>query len=264
MRHQNRKRPSASRARRGGFTVAALAAVIALAGCGGGSNNDRIVAGTSQTVAGSTVSSWARMNGDTVTEAGVTVPIALLEAPPATPGAGPAGALVTLPFPAEVANTTFINHFEMQWNPQGHPPNIYMQPHFDFHFYAITPDAVMTVTPPDTVAPSADRVPAGYTYPGVMAAVPQMGVHAGPNADMAEGAIFTSTMIMGYWGGQMTFVEPMVTQAKLMQKQSFTMAVPRPAVLGRATRFPTRMTATWDDSAKAYQFVLTDFVTMSG
>jgi hypothetical protein len=46
----------------------------------------------------------------------------------------------TLALPKEAAPTAY-NHIGIDWNPQGHEPQgIYDKPHFDFHFYMITPE----------------------------------------------------------------------------------------------------------------------------
>jgi hypothetical protein len=263
----------ASRPRAGVMAAAASALLLAAAtsGCGGGSENDfgagdtRLVTGATQTVDGAPVSTWARLtrDNDTVVEVGVTMPLSLAQNLPEA-GSGPAGAVAVLDFPDAVKSSTFFNHFELNAEPEGHPPAQYGAAHFDLHFYAVPEAAVRQVAPPDPVAPAADRVPAGYAYPGPQATVPEMGVHALPIAELAPGAPpFTASMIVGFYNGEMTFLEPMVTQEKLLQKQSFTLDVPRPAVLGRSTRYPTRFAAIFDAQANAYHFVFTEFVSVA-
>jgi hypothetical protein len=251
-----------------------------LAGCTGGrddafsnlptttGSSTRLVQGAQQQVAGAgTVATWARVDrNDVVMEVGATIPLALAQnMSNLQPGTGPAGALVSLPFPAQVRSSTFFNHFQVQAEPEGHPPfPRYGAAHFDLHFYAVPEEQVRQVTAPDLTPPAPERVPAGYTYPGVEQAVPEMGVHALANAEFAPGAApFSATMVLGYYRGQMTFLEPMVTQALLLQRQSFTLPVPRPAVLGRSTRYPTRFTATFVPESNTYQFVFSDFVAVT-
>ena len=67
-------------------------------------------------------------------------------------------------------------------------------------------------------------------------------------------------MLLGYYNGSMTFLEPMITQELLTSKRTISLPIARPAVLGRATRYPTRFTATFDSRANAYHMVLSDFV----
>jgi hypothetical protein len=91
-----------------------------------------------------------------------------------------------------------------------------------------------------------------------------MGVHAVAASELAPGAPpFLASMILGYYNGRMNFVEPMITQQALVNKQTITLAVPRPAVLGMATRYPTKFTATYSAELNAYQFVFTDFVNVT-
>jgi hypothetical protein len=80
----------------------------------------------------------------------------------------------------------------LDWNPAGHEPDhVYTLPHFDFHFYKITPAQVMAMMPSDpqwntkaASLPAANFVPAGYqaahvlaNIPAGAAAVPMMGLH---------------------------------------------------------------------------------------
>jgi hypothetical protein len=217
-----------------------------------------------------------------VIESGVTVPFSLIQNPP-TPvlnrvtrhaghdhradeveAVGPAGAFVVVDFPDVVKQTTYLNHFELHWNPAGHPPDdIYGAAHFDLHFYNDTVAQVLAIAPPDPVAPASNRIPTGYVYAGAEQTVPQMGVHAVPLSDLAPGAEFSASMILGYYNGRMNFVEPMITQNTFLSKQAVTLTVPQPAVLGQATRYPTKFTATYDAAINAYQCTFSEFVNVS-
>ncbi len=261
-----------------GAVAATAAALLTLAGCGGSGTTDafsnvspsgsagRRVAGATTTIAGRAVTSWATVDrNNVVTEVGVTLPLAVIENPPTQPGSGPLGAIAVLPFPAQAQSGTFLNHFEMHWNPDGHEPARFEHiPHFDLHFYAVPEPEVRAIAPgSDPATPAANRVPDGYLYPSPNALVPQMGVHAVSLAEFSSGQPFSASMILGYYNGRMTFVEPMITQELLKSRQPISLAVARPAVLGRATRYPTRFTATFDARANAYQLVLGDFVSMA-
>lgn len=174
---------------------------------------------------------------------------------------GPLGAFVSLPFPEAVQRETFLNHLELHWNPSGHEPERYGVPHFDFHFYGVPESEVRGVVPPETQAPAPERVPDTYAYPGVEAIVPQMGVHAIDRSEFAPGAApFGATMILGYWHGQMTFVEPMITQELLLRKEPIALTIPKPTVLGRTTRYPTQFTAVYDATRETYVCTLSEFV----
>ena len=262
---------------KGAVAATAAATLLTLAGCGGSGTTDafsnlspsgvvgRRITGATATIGGRAVSSWATVDrNNVVTEVGVTLPLAVIENPPAQPGSGPLGAIAVLPFPAQAQSSTFLNHVEMHWNPSGHEPGRYENiPHFDLHYYAVPESEVRAIAPGrDPAAPATNQVPDGYLYPGQDALVPQMGVHAVSKAEFAPGAPpFSASMILGYYNGRMTFVEPMITQELLKSRKTISLPIARPAVLGRATRYPTRFTGTYDARAGAYQLVLSDFVT---
>jgi hypothetical protein len=242
-----------------------IACGLLLAGCGDGGGNDgsRLVVGQSSQVNGQTISTAAIVDANNqVVETSVTVPMTLIDNMPMNMGTGPAGAHAVLNFPAEVQSTTVLNHAQVHFNPNGHDPaGTYNVAHIDLHAYFTTPAQVAAVTTPDTVAPQANRVPTGYTAPPIFAAVPQMGLHASPNIDFGPGARpFTSTMVLGYTGGQLTFVEPMITVTKLQQRQSFTEVIPVPQVVDKPGRYPTRMIATYNQATDSYTFRFLEFV----
>lgn len=159
------------------LTVAVLSAggalVVSLTGCGGNGSGStsRIITGDTQTIATGSgnvnVFAWSRVAADnTVTEVGATVPLAVFQNPPAQ-GTGPAGAIAVIAFPAQTQTTTYFNHMELHWNPNGHPPAYTMVPHFDLHFYSITPQDVRAVT-----APNRPRLPTTMCPPA-MSILPQ-------------------------------------------------------------------------------------------
>lgn len=217
--------------------------------------------GTTQ-INGKTVTTWAKVRTDdgSVTEVGIILPVALAENPPEKPGTGPLGAVAVIPFPRSVRQTTYFDHFELHWNPHGHPPMCCMNvPHYDFHFYGVPLALVKQVAPPDSGAPIAARLPEGYVYPGVNECVPEMGVHTLQPSEVKPGHILTADMVAGFYHGQMNFIEPMISCKVLEAHKSFSLAVPRPAELGRATRYPTKFTATFDASTKSWKLVYSDF-----
>lgn len=202
------------------------------------------------------------MQGAEVTEVGLTLPMSVVQKPPANPGPGPCGAVAVLAFPKVVEETTYFNHFELQWNPHGHPPACcFGVPHFDFHFYGVPVDAVRKVGFLDSGPPAAERLPKGYFYPGAKQCVPQMGVHAVPNGTIAPHHVMKADMVAGFYHGDLTFIEPMVTRAFLLRRKSFDMDVPTPPVLGRNTRYPTRFSAKFDPHENVYRLVWSGFKT---
>lgn len=233
----------------------------------------RIVVGQSAAIGGGVASAWAKIlpNGR-VTDVGLTVPLASVENPPAAPGDGPDGAYV-LSFPADVQATTYFNHIEVDWNPNGHQPEQYFGvPHFDFHFESQPVEALWAIgfgVPlggglfGDPVAPSPDRLPAGYFYPGQDALVPFMGVHTFRPEDLKPADQFTAIQLAGFYNNQMIFLEPMITQRFLAARQSFTLNVPVPETLGRSTNYPTRFRGIYDRTTDSYNLVWSDFVAVT-
>ena len=257
---------------KGALTTLWLAASV-LALSGGAANadqNDKFIAGESATIGGATISTWARVNGGgKVIWVGLTMPVSLAENMP-PPGSGPAGAIATLNYPAVVQQTTYFNNAEVQANLHGHPTNPgyqttnrYSEPHFDFHFYSIPVAQVLTIPfrppfPPLQSVP-ADRLPAGYAQPEF--SVPQMGRHAAPFSEFTAVGPLDATMIAGFLpdASYMHFMEPMVSQDFLLARQNFTLPVPQPAVLGRATQYPTECVVLYDKDADAYHIVFKGF-----
>ena len=244
---------------------AILTAAVLVAGCQApAAAPTGAVAGESQPLFGASLNTWAKLGADQqVSEVGFTMPLAIVEAAP-TAGAP---SLVRARFPEAVARSTFINHLTVDYNPEGHPPEkVYDKPHFDLHFYAMPAAEVDAIDCADQTLPATDAVPAGFALlpPGTGECVPKMGFHASslasPELAPENPQPFNHTMILGYYGGKLNFVEPMVTREFLLTKQDFSYPVAKPASIGRATRYPTSFKATYDAEAKAYHFALSDFV----
>ncbi|HOJ20672.1 MAG TPA: DUF5602 domain-containing protein [Armatimonadota bacterium] len=151
-----------------------------------------------------------------------------------------------LSLPAGVAVPPF-NHTALDWNPHGHiPPQIYDVPHFDFHFYFMSPAERARITAKgDDVArvrraPPADAIPAGYMYaPG--GDEPAMGAHwVNPQSPEFHGKPFTHTLIYGFYDGRMVFVEPMVALSFLQTRPCVTAAIPQPKSYPARGYYPTR------------------------
>jgi hypothetical protein len=157
-----------------------------------------------------------------------------------------------LPLPRQAKATPFT-HVVMDWNPHGHiPPGIYDVPHFDFHFYTITPQQRerITATGEDlaraTLMPSPELVPEGYIGPEGTAE-PRMGWHwIDPASPELHGQPFTETFIYGFYNGQMAFMEPMATSAFLAGRPFVSRIIPQPAAYPTSGYYPTGYTITHD------------------
>jgi len=140
-----------------------------------------------------------------------------------------------------------FNHVGMGWNPNGHEPeNIYTRPHFDFHFYMMTPEEVAAI-PPYEVAkekfdnrPAPEYFPANYINPG--GGVPQMGAHwVDVTSGEFHGQTFTQTFIFGSYDGKVTFYEPMITLEFLKNNSNYERTIAEPAKFQKTGYYPTKM-----------------------
>jgi hypothetical protein len=173
-------------------------------------------------------------------------------------------------FPDIVRSTTWYDHFELHWSPNGHAPaRLTGVPIFDFDFYTISPQAVMQIAPPDPAAPTLDRIPQDstngifYTYPGTNAVIRQEGALAIPDAELQNTQPFTNTIAVAFFGGGMISVAPTLAQSFLLQKPNLDLIrSPRPPVVGRITRAANRFSATFNASTNSYQIELSDFQTV--
>ena len=175
---------------------------------------------------------------------------------------------------------------ELDWNPGGHePPGIYDEPHFDFHFYLVSPITRAAIVPSDAdfqrkadmLPPEAQRAPfyAMAAPPGAPApAVPLMGVHwidvRSPELQKMFGKPeawqpFTTTFIYGSWEGRFHFLEPMITRSYIMSKKGESqpeardeiIAIPTPEAVGEPGYYPTAYRIAWDADAQVYRIALT-------
>lgn len=160
-------------------------------------------------------------------------------------------------------NTTIFNHVGLGWNPLGHEPlMIYGLPHFDFHFYEMTPEAVDAIPPFATAMdkfnnwPAAAYFPANYINPG--GGVPMMGTHW---IDVTSGEFhqqqFSQTFIYGSYDGKVTFYEPMITLDFLRNHTNFERSIPQPSKFQKTGWYPTKLMVSKHDGVT--EIILSDF-----
>jgi len=230
------------------------------------------VQGSCADVHGAQVCTWARMHGSSLVEAGALVPIASIEnAPELGPMTWPPAIAATIELPQPVRQQSGLVELTVFWESMGHPPGPYLTPHFDFHFYTIPAAEREAIDCKDVSKPTA--LPAAYGLPDVdlppdmatMAGVPtlvglcvpMMGMHALLDSEMKSTNTFRATMVVGYYRGKPIFIEPMVTRAMLMERNSFDLAIPGVPGLGP---HPTRFRAEYDATGNAYRFTFSEFV----
>lgn len=170
------------------------------------------------------------------------------------------GNMMMLDLPPQGAVTGF-NHIEIDWNPLGHEPlSIYGLPHFDFHFYIVGMDELMSIVPgPDMTPVAPQYVPKDYVS-GVVA-VPNMGVHWTDSLSAEfHGSVFNKTFIYGFYQGNMLFVEPMITLAYLKTHPNSTSDVKQPQQFQKSGWYPTKYRVAFDASQKQYYVSLESLV----
>lgn len=171
-----------------------------------------------------------------------------------------------LALPKQIAMTG-VNDITVDWNPQGHiPPGVYDTPHFDFHFYLISPAERYKITlQGDDLAraqkqPSPEFMPDGYMLPEGTAE-PHMGAHA---VDLSAPEFnrlgFTKTFIYGFYDGRMIFLDPMVNKAFFETKPNITENVKLPKSYAVHGYYPTKYRVGYDPEKKEYLIALEGLV----
>ncbi len=152
-----------------------------------------------------------------------------------------------------------FTHLVLNWNPHGHvPPGIYDVPHFDFHFYMITPAQRVKITckGADTQKcmkkPAAEFMSPAYILPPGTE-MKRMGVHwIDPAAPEFNHQAFTYTYIYGSYDGHVAFFEPMIAKSYLETKPNVTTAIKLPEKYQKHGYYPTAYSVRYDPDRKEY------------
>jgi hypothetical protein len=231
---------------RRGWRAAVGAGALALAvGCGGENSRQTPPASEGARLPGDSivlgegmVRSWVEIDPEGRPLAlGVDLPDEVVASVP------DGGVMMSLVFP-EVEGLPF-RHVLFDWSPEGHPPaELYHLPHWDAHFYTLTPEERGTIAEgPTTVRPPVEHMPEGFVpVPGLgLYAFPEMGVHwVAEEAGELLGRTFDHTLIYGSTGDRTIFVEPMFTQAFLATRPDLDAPVRQPAAVAEPGWYPTR------------------------
>ncbi len=234
---------------------------LAFMSCTDGTSPARTEFGPSIAFGSGTARTYVEVSsqGDPV-ELGITLSETALTGLPA------AGTAFELALPTGVGVAPY-NHAVINWGPSGHPPAVFSVPHFDVHFYMITPAERNAIGPADPEfatktarTPAAGFVPAGYVRDPF--AIPGMGVHwTDPSAPEFNGQGFTKTFIYGSYDGTFTFAEPMLTKALLESKPAVAVTpLKLPAQYAKPGYQPTSYTVGYDAGAKEYRIGISGLV----
>ena len=233
-------------------------AVALLASCGGNDDpSDVTYQGTVQALGNGTARSFVTLDGGGAPRAvGVTLTADALSNLP-TSGTLP----MVLALPAQAASATVFNHVSLDWEAAGHDPApIYGVPHFDVHVYLIGQAERQRIAfAPDEPAPAPEAIAEDYV--STRTVVPGMGQHwFDPKDPNNAPGKFSNVLIYGYNQGRMIFVEPMITRAALLSRQSLSAQIKQPRVYPKPGYYPTRYTVSFDEPSRIYTITLDQMV----
>jgi hypothetical protein len=187
---------------------------------------------------------------------GVIIPIAAIEN---APDDGIFQDDLILDMPELARQKTMIAQLRVNWLAHGHGPSPYGEAHFDLHFYRGTSAEIDAIDCQDHREFPPEILTADHQLPGTC--VSHMGYHAWPSADALPGAVFTASLILGYYAQQMVFIEPMIARSTLLARQDFELAISKPmSTGGPPTLYPTRMRALYIADESAYHLEFDTFV----
>jgi hypothetical protein len=210
------------------------------------------------TLFGEPVSSYVEDVDGTPTLVGVIIPIAAFEN---APDDGPFQDDLILDMPALARDKTMLSQLRVNWLAHGHGPAPYSGAHFDLHFYRGTSAEIDAIDCQDHSEFPPEVLTADHQTPGTC--VSRMGYHAWPSADALPGAVFTASLILGYYAKKMVFIEPMIARTTLLAREDFELAISTPmATGGPPTLYPTRMRARYVAAESAYHFEFDTFVAL--
>ncbi len=89
--------------------------------------------------------------------------------------------------------------------------------------------------------------------------MPLMGMHAISADDADATEAFGASMLVGYYGGEPIFFEPMVSRALLLERSDFTLSMPIVEGLPEGVRYPSSMRAEYDGERSEYRLIATGF-----
>lgn len=221
------------------------------------SDKTEIFKGKSKTLGNGTIYSWVMLDSaGNPLAIGVNFSSSALEG---LPVGTPQEYMIALP---EEAALTAFDHIAVDWNPKGHEPQgIYDKPHFDVHFYMISPqerDEIKASKEDSSKLakkPAPAFIPEGYApTPG---GVPRMGAHwIDPKAPEFNGKPFKATFIYGFYNGKMVFVEPMVTIAFLKTKPEMSSELKLPKCYPERGYYPTNYSISYNNTSREYSLAL--------
>jgi hypothetical protein len=225
--------------------------------------NTSIVQGAITDLYGSRVTTWLVLDANKVVTAfRWNLPLASVQSVPLTTSSL-VRVWIKTPDAAVLTQTTFQG-LAFDYLPVGHAPvGIYDTPHWEFHMIGIPYEDVATVDcsdpklPPDELLPI--DPPGWLMIPPPDNCVAGMGMHAvNPSFPEFNKQRFTKTILPAYYHGKFASVEPKITRDLLLARKNIEMDVPY-IPTPRATLFPTKFTAVYDQPTDSYVMGVSGF-----
>jgi hypothetical protein len=233
----------------------------------------RIVTGERAELYGGTLETFAGLDATgRVVEVGVTLPLASIEKAPVMEGmtmhshAEMRMDRRTLRMPEAARVQTILDNVDLYYAPMGHEPERYAHAHYDFHFFSIPPEQVKAIDCRDLSMIPLAHLPRGYAegvppfQPVAQFCVPQMGIHAIAVREFTgKNGPFEADLLLPHYGGEPISLEPMITRAKLLERQSFGGDLPQIGYWPGGKGLPTRFEARYDRASDSYRLVFSGF-----
>lgn len=186
-------------------------------------------------------------------------------------------------------DTGRFEYIGMDYNPEGHePPNLYGHPHFDFHFYMFDEETVAAIPPgtpeydiPDVLMPSNTFTSADHPEnPTSRTVVPSMGEHLVSIPASMPSNPGNDGWFVYIWGaydpdgdgiGQLTFMEPMITDSYLLNIKNngdpdneVISSIPMPERFIKGGWYPTEYVVRYHGHDDTFTVSLESFEQFSG
>ena len=172
--------------------------------------------------------------------------------------------VVSFNLPDDVKKTTFVDHIDLQFSPTGFTQDM-QEPAFAFRIYSIPFSEEATINCPDPETVTGALIPTGYESVPSGSCIPQLGTRIAAQELQQDPDHPTpfARINFGYSKGNMIFIEPVVTVAKFLQDESFTLYIPTPTMLIHNILFPTTFTGVYEPDTNSYNLSIWEYEDLS-
>lgn len=232
-----------------------IVTALAAAACQGSAASTPVAmhVGESRALGEGSARSWVSLAADGTPRAlGITLTEAALDALES----GGAGGL-TLRLPTEATAPPF-DHIELRWiGSAAEPDAIFERPQLGVHFYLLSPAEREAIRDSAEAAqiPALELIPRSYIPLARLLA--RAGTHwIDPTAPELNGEPLSGSLLYGFYGGRMSFLEPRIAGALLRSRRELTREIKLPEHYARPGYYPTRYRVRYDADAREYTLAL--------